>query len=62
VVPLQAVIGGLLVLSHLNPYVLILHFLVSFPLITAAAISASATVTCSGTVNPCAPGASRVDF
>src|SRR3954451_16516399 len=27
VVPLQAVIGGLLVLSGLNPYVLILHFL-----------------------------------
>jgi len=26
------------------------------------AISAIATVTCSGTVNPCAPGASRVDF
>lgn len=38
VVPLQAVIGGLLVLSHLNPYVLMLHFLVSFPLITAAAM------------------------
>ncbi len=38
VVPLQAVIGGLLVLSHLNPYVLMLHFLVSFPLIIAAAM------------------------
>src|SRR3954447_16319184 len=37
VVPLQAVIGGLLVLSHLNPYVLILHFLTSFPLVFAAA-------------------------
>jgi cytochrome c oxidase assembly protein subunit 15 len=36
VVPLQAVIGGLLVLSGLNPYVLILHFLTSFPLIWAA--------------------------
>jgi len=38
VVPLQAVIGGLLVLSDLNPYVLILHFLASFPLILAAAV------------------------
>ena len=37
VVPLQAVVGGLLVLSGLNPYVLILHFLASFPLIVAAA-------------------------
>jgi cytochrome c oxidase assembly protein subunit 15 len=37
VVPLQAVIGGLLVLSGLNPYVLILHFLTSFPLVYSAA-------------------------
>ena len=37
VVPLQAVIGGLLVLSGLNPYVLIVHFLTSFPLVFAAA-------------------------
>ena len=37
VVPLQAVIGGILVLSGLNPYVLILHFLTSFPLVYAAA-------------------------
>lgn len=37
VVPLQAVVGGLLVLSGLNPYVLIAHFLASFPLILAAA-------------------------
>jgi cytochrome c oxidase assembly protein subunit 15 len=37
VVPVQAVIGGLLVLSGLNPYVLILHFLVSFPLVYFAA-------------------------
>ena len=37
VVPLQAVLGGLLVLSGLNPYVLVLHFLASFPLIAAAA-------------------------
>lgn len=37
VVPLQAVIGGLLVLSGLNPYVLILHFLTSFPLVFCAA-------------------------
>lgn len=37
VVPLQALIGGLLVLSGLNPYVLVLHFAVSFPLIYAAA-------------------------
>lgn len=36
-VPIQAVIGGLLVLSGLNPYVLILHFLTSFPLVYAAA-------------------------
>ena len=38
VVPLQAVIGGVLVLSGLNPYVLQLHFLVSFPLLLAAAV------------------------
>jgi cytochrome c oxidase assembly protein subunit 15 len=38
VVPLQAVIGGILVLSGLNPYVLILHFLISFPLLLAAAV------------------------
>ncbi|MCU1593633.1 MAG: cytochrome oxidase assembly protein [Frankiales bacterium] len=37
VVPLQAIIGGLLVLSGLNPYVLILHFLTSFPLVYGAA-------------------------
>ncbi len=37
VVPLQAVIGGILVLSDLNPYVLTLHFLTSFPLVLAAA-------------------------
>ena len=37
VVPLQAVIGGLLVLSGLNPYVLIIHFLTSFPLVFAGA-------------------------
>jgi cytochrome c oxidase assembly protein subunit 15 len=37
VVPLQAVIGGLLVLSGLNPYILILHFLTSFPLVLGAA-------------------------
>ena len=37
VVPLQALIGGLLVLSDLNPYVLILHFLTSFPLVYCAA-------------------------
>ena len=38
VVPIQAVIGGLLVLSGLNPYVLIIHFLASFPLVLAAAV------------------------
>ena len=37
VVPIQAVVGGLLVLSGLNPYVLIVHFLASFPLVFAAA-------------------------
>ena len=37
VVPLQAVVGGLLVLSGLNPWVLIVHFLASFPLVLAAA-------------------------
>ncbi len=37
VVPLQAVLGGILVLTGLNPYVLILHFLISFPLLFAAA-------------------------
>lgn len=37
-VPVQAIIGGLLVLSGLNPYVLIIHFLASFPLVLAAAL------------------------
>jgi cytochrome c oxidase assembly protein subunit 15 len=37
VVPLQAVIGGVLVLSDLNPWVLIVHFLTSFPLVYCAA-------------------------
>ena len=37
VVPLQAVLGGILVLTHLNPWVLIAHFLASFPLTYAAA-------------------------
>ena len=36
VVPLQAVLGGILVLTHLNPWVLIAHFLASFPLTYAA--------------------------
>ena len=38
VVPLQAAVGGLLVLSGLNPWVLIVHFLASFPLVLAAAV------------------------
>lgn len=38
VVPIQALVGGLLVLSDLNPYVLIAHFLFSFPLIYFAAV------------------------
>lgn len=38
VVPLQAVIGGVLVLSGLNPYVLVVHFLTSFPLVYCAAL------------------------
>ena len=37
VVPLQAVLGGILVLTHLNPWVLIAHFLATFPLTYAAA-------------------------
>src|SRR5690349_14792414 len=37
VVPIQAVICSILVLSGLNPYVLILHFLTSFPLVYCAA-------------------------
>jgi cytochrome c oxidase assembly protein subunit 15 len=37
VVPLQAVIGGILVLSGLNPWVLIAHFVASFPLVYSAA-------------------------
>ena len=37
-VPTQAVIGGILVLTKLNPYVLIGHFLISFPLLYAAAV------------------------
>ena len=36
VVPAQAVVGGVLVLTELNPYVRALHFLVSFPILLAA--------------------------
>lgn len=36
VVPAQALIGGILVLTDLNPYVRSLHFLVSFPILLAA--------------------------
>jgi cytochrome c oxidase assembly protein subunit 15 len=36
VVPAQALIGGILVLTDLNPYVRTLHFLVSFPILLAA--------------------------
>jgi cytochrome c oxidase assembly protein subunit 15 len=49
-VPLQAVIGGLLVLSGLNPYVLILHFLTSFPLVLGA-VALLARVLPEGPVN-----------
>ncbi len=37
VVPAQALIGGILVLTDLNPYVRALHFLISFPILFAAA-------------------------
>lgn len=37
VVPAQAAIGGILVLTEINPYVRTLHFLVSFPIMLAAA-------------------------
>lgn len=37
VVPAQAAIGGILVLTNLNPYVRTLHFLASFPITLAAA-------------------------
>jgi cytochrome c oxidase assembly protein subunit 15 len=37
VVPVQAVVGGLLVLSDRNPYLRALHFLASFPILLAAA-------------------------
>lgn len=37
VVPVQAVVGGILVLTDLNPYIRALHFLVSFPITLAAA-------------------------
>lgn len=37
VVPAQAVVGGVLVLTQLNPYVRTLHFLISFPIAFAAA-------------------------
>lgn len=36
VVPAQAVVGGILVLTHLNAWVRTLHFLVSFPITFAA--------------------------
>ncbi|MHB1171494.1 MAG: COX15/CtaA family protein [Lacisediminihabitans sp.] len=37
-IPLQAVIGGLSVLSHLNPYVVGLHFVVSIALVALATV------------------------
>jgi heme a synthase len=36
-IPLQAVIGGITVLTHLNPYVVGLHFFASVPLVAIAA-------------------------
>lgn len=36
VVPAQALVGGILVLTDLNPYVRLLHFLISFPITFAA--------------------------
>jgi len=44
VVPVQAVVGGILVLTDLNPYVRALHFLVSFPITLAAAALARRTL------------------
>ena len=37
-VPLQAVIGAVTVLTHLNPWVVMLHFLASMPLIALATV------------------------
>jgi cytochrome c oxidase assembly protein subunit 15 len=56
VVPLQAVIGGLLVLSGLNPYVLILHFLTSFPLVYAAAALLRRVLDATGAPRPVETG------
>lgn len=38
VIPLQAIIGGLTVLTHLNPWVVNVHFLVSAALVSAATL------------------------
>lgn len=37
-IPLQAVIGGITVLTHLNPYVVGLHFFASVPLVALSAV------------------------
>lgn len=52
VVPAQAVIGGLLVLSGLNPYLRALHFLVSFPIMLAAVVLLRRVVDGPGTMRP----------
>lgn len=38
IIPLQAIVGGLTVLTHLNPWVVNIHFLISAGLVSAATI------------------------
>lgn len=52
VVPVQAVVGGILVLTDLNPYVRAVHFLISFPITLAAVALARRTL--DGPVERCA--------
>ena len=36
--PLQAVLGGITVLTHLNPWVVMLHFLASMAMVAVATL------------------------
>src|SRR4051812_5032424 len=54
-VPLQAVLGGITVLTHLNPWVVMLHFLASMAMVAAATLLVRRTGEGDGPPVPVAP-------
>jgi cytochrome c oxidase assembly protein subunit 15 len=58
-IPLQAVIGGITVLTQLNPWVVMLHFLASMLLIAVAMLLVRRTREPEGPLVPVVPGAVR---